>query len=78
MPIQDKFGQLVYPSAGLSKLEYFAVEIFKSNQKDYGLMENEYDRIDSSIEIAEYFIKKLSDRQNKIFSESTDKAMVIV
>lgn len=29
-PMQDKFGQIVFPMAGLSKLEYFSLEIFKT------------------------------------------------
>lgn len=29
MPLQDKFGQLVVPVAGMSKLEHYALEIYK-------------------------------------------------
>jgi hypothetical protein len=29
LPIQDKFGQLVVPVAGMSKLEHFVLEIYK-------------------------------------------------
>jgi len=28
-PMQDNFGRMVVPVAGLSKLEYFALELFK-------------------------------------------------
>jgi hypothetical protein len=29
-PMQDKFGQIVFPMAGLSKLEYHALELYKT------------------------------------------------
>lgn len=29
-PMQDKFGQIVFPTAGLSKLEYYALELYKT------------------------------------------------
>jgi hypothetical protein len=29
-PMQDKFGQVVFPMAGLSKLEYYALELYKT------------------------------------------------
>ena len=29
-PMQDKFGQIVYPMAGLSKLEYYSLELYKT------------------------------------------------
>jgi hypothetical protein len=29
-PMQDKFGQIVFPMAGLSKLEYYALELYKT------------------------------------------------
>ena len=36
-PLQDNFGRMVVPVAGLSKLEYFTLEIFKIylDKKDY-------------------------------------------
>jgi hypothetical protein len=34
MPIQDKFGSLGFPSNGLTKLEYFSLEIYKTIYKD--------------------------------------------
>jgi hypothetical protein len=30
MPVQDKFGSVGFPNIGLSKVEYFAIEIFKA------------------------------------------------
>ena len=30
MPVQDKFGQVGFPNVGLTKVEYFAIEIFKT------------------------------------------------
>jgi len=29
-PMQDKFGQIVFPTAGLSKLEYYSLELYKT------------------------------------------------
>jgi len=30
MPVQDKFGQVGFPNIGLTKVEYYAIEIFKA------------------------------------------------
>ena len=29
-PMQDKFGQIDFPTAGLSKLEYYSLELYKT------------------------------------------------
>jgi len=29
-PVQDKFGQIGFPNIGLTKVEYYAIEIFKA------------------------------------------------
>ena len=29
-PMQDKFGQIVFPTAGLSKMEYYSLELYKT------------------------------------------------
>ena len=59
-PMQDNFGRMVVPIAGLSKLEHYALEIYKAK-----IMNNldEFDIVlmDISIEQAITFLEKLDE-----------------
>jgi len=74
MPIQDKFGSLGFPSNGLTKLEYFALEIYKSIYKDNMLPET---LIKVSIEDAIKFLEKLEETQKNILNEKESKPTLI-
>jgi hypothetical protein len=67
-PLQDNFGRMVVPIAGLSKLEHFALEIYKAR------LSNNLD--DSSIELMNYSINdailllnKIEDKHKNISNE---------
>lgn len=74
MPIQDKFGSLGFPSNGLTKLEYFALEIYKAIYKDNMLPET---LIKVSIEDAIKFLEKLEETQKNILNEKESKPTLI-
>jgi len=73
MPIQDKFGSLGFPSNGLTKLEYFALEIYKTIYKDNLLPET---LIKVSIEDAIKFLQSLEQIQKNILNEKESKPLI--
>lgn len=70
MPIQDKFGQMAFPSTGLSKLEYFALEMYKCNFSKGGISILPETLIRVSIDDAELFLTKLDEHTKKLLNES--------
>jgi len=66
IPIQDKFGSMGFPSNGLTKLEYFALEIYKAIYKDNLLPET---LIKVSIDDAIKFLQSLEEIQKNILNE---------
>ena len=73
MPVQDKFGSLGFPSNGLTKLEYFALEIYKTIYKDNLLPET---LIKVSIEDAIKFLQSLEQIQKNILNEKESKSLI--
>ena len=77
MPLQDNFKRLVVPVAGVSKLELFALEIFKCymvNNLDGTDDTNEL--MSTSIDLAVDFLKKLDVKIKKLNDEKdTDLAV---
>ena len=74
MPVQDKFGSLGFPSNGLTKLEYFALEIYKTIYKDNLLPET---LIKVSIDDAIKFLQTLEEIQKNILNEKeSTKALI--
>jgi len=73
MPVQDKFGSLGFPSNGLTKLEYFALEIYKTIYKDNLLPET---LIKVSIEDAIKFLQSLEQIQKNILNEKESKPLI--
>jgi len=74
MPIQDKFGGIGFPSNGLTKLEYFALEIYKTIYKDNILPET---LIKVSIEDAIKFLQSLEQTQKNILNEKESTPTLI-
>ena len=67
-PLQDNFGRMVVPVAGLSKLEHFALEIFKAGYADCPEdMESQIMR--HSIETAISFLNKIEEKHKNISNE---------
>lgn len=76
MPVQDKFGQVGFPNIGLTKVEYFAIEMFKAyyDPKQPILMETLYraathDAID--------FLNYIDKTQQNLQNGKTDKMAII-
>ena len=70
MPLQDNFQRLVVPVAGLSKVELFALEIFKCtlvNNTDG--TDDIAELMNHSIETAVTFLKKLDVKSKKLNDE---------
>jgi hypothetical protein len=74
MPVQDKFGSLGFPSNGLTKLEYFAMEIYKTIYKDNLLPET---LIKVSIDDAIKFLQTLEEIQKNILNEKESTKSLI-
>jgi hypothetical protein len=74
MPIQDKFGSIGFPSNGLTKLEYFSLEIYKAIYKENLLPET---LIKVSIEDAIKFLEQLEETQKNLQNEKESKPTLI-
>ena len=74
IPIQDKFGSMGFPSNGLTKLEYFAMEIYKAIYKDNLLPET---LIKVSIDDAIKFLQSLEEIQKNILNEKESTPTLI-
>jgi hypothetical protein len=67
-PLQDNFGRMVVPVAGLSKLEYFALELYKQCYKDLDALEE--DRyMDICINSAITFLNHIEEKHKNISNE---------
>ena len=76
MPIQDKFGQMAFPSTGLSKLEFFALEMYKCNFSKGGISILPETLIRVAIEDAVLFLTKLDEHTKKLLNENDKMAIV--
>jgi hypothetical protein len=76
MPVQDTFGQVGFPNIGLTKVEYYAIEIFKAyyDPKQAIQLETLF-RIctDDAINFLTFIDKTTKNLQN----EKTDKMAII-
>ena len=71
MPLQDNFQRLVVPVAGLSKVELFALEIFKCYMISNSDGSDEIrDMMAASINDAVDFLKQLDIKSKKLNSEN--------
>ena len=67
-PMQDNFGRMVVPIAGLSKLEHFALEIFKARLSN-NLVDNDIELMNISISNAILLLNKIEDKHKNISNE---------
>lgn len=67
MPLQDKFGQLVVPVAGMSKLDHFTLQIFI----------NKAESIEKSIEIAMELLTALEEKTKTLQNEKSNNLSII-
>jgi len=79
-PMQDKFGQIVFPMAGLSKLEYYALELYKTYCTIAGdnLGEMEATKImATAIHDAIDLLKLLEEKTKNLQNEKTDNLAIV-
>jgi len=77
MPLQDIFKRLVVPVAGISKVELFALEIFKCYMvSNADGTDNVIELMHTSIDQAVDFLKKL-DVKIKNLNDDKDTALAI-
>jgi hypothetical protein len=75
VPLQDNFHRLIVPIPGLSKLEHFALEIFKAKLSN-NLDELQLALMDSSIENAITLLNKIEEKSKSIDDDkSTEMAI---
>jgi len=67
-PMQDNFGRMVVPIAGLSKLEHFALEIFKARLSN-NLVDHDIELMNISIDNAILFLNKIEEKHKNITNE---------
>jgi hypothetical protein len=75
VPLQDNFKRLIVPIPGLSKLEHFALEIYKAK-----IMNNldEFDIVlmDISIEQAITFLEKLDEKLKTLNNDKSNEMAI--
>lgn len=75
VPLQDNFKRLIVPIPGISKLEHFALEIYKAK-----IMNNldEFDIVlmDISIEQAITFLNKLDEKIKTLNNEKSNEMAI--
>ena len=67
-PMQDNFGRMVVPVAGLSKLEHFALEIFKARLSN-NLVDHDIELMNISIDNAILLLNKIEEKHKNISNE---------
>ena len=67
-PMQDNFGRMVVPIAGLSKLEHFALEIFKARLSN-NLVDHDIELMNISIDNAILLLNKMEEKHKNISNE---------
>jgi hypothetical protein len=67
MPLQDKFGQLVVPVAGMSKLDHFTLQIFIHKAES----------IEKSIENAMELLTALEEKTKTLQNEKQTNLSII-
>ena len=77
MPLQDNFQRLIVPVAGLSKVELFALEIFKCYMISNSDGSDEIrDMMAASINDAVDFLKQLDIKSKKLNDEKDNELSI--
>ena len=75
VPLQDNFKRLVVPIPGLSKLEHFALEIYKAKISN-NLDEFDIVLMDISIEQAIIFLEKIEQKTKTLTNDKNDEMVI--
>ena len=75
VPLQDNFKRLVVPIPGLSKLEHFALEIYKASISN-NIDKNVIDIMDISIEQAIILLEKIEQKTKTLTNDKNDEVVI--
>jgi hypothetical protein len=75
VPLQDNFHRMIVPVPGLSKLEHFALEIFKSRLSN-NIDDSSIELMNYSIDDAEEFLHKI-EKKTKTLNNDKSNEMAI-
>lgn len=75
VPLQDNFKRLIVPIPGLSKLEHYALEIYKVRAVHY-LDKYSILDMDSSIEEAIIFLNKLDEKLKTLNNDKSNEMAI--
>jgi hypothetical protein len=73
VPLQDNFKRLVVPIPGLSKLEHFALEIYKARMSNNpeGFLDMNF-----CITDAIYFLERLEEKTKTLTNDKNDEVVI--
>ena len=75
VPLQDNFQRLIVPIPGISKIEHFALEIYKTKIIN-NLEEFDIVLMDVSIEQAITFLEKLEEKIKTLTNDKNDEVVI--
>jgi len=75
VPLQDNFKRLIVPIPGLSKLEHFALEIFKARMSN-NLDDSALELMNYSINDAITFLNKIEEKSKTLTDEKSNEMAI--
>jgi hypothetical protein len=75
VPLQDNFQRLIVPIPGVSKIEHFALEIYKAKTMN-NLDELDIVLMDTSIEQAITFLEKLEEKIKYLNNDKSNQMAI--
>lgn len=75
VPLQDNFQRLIVPIPGISKIEHFALEIYKAKTMN-NLDELDIVLMDVSIEQAITFLEKLEEKIKNLNNDKSNQMAI--
>ena len=75
VPLQDNFKRLIVPIPGLSKLEHFALEIFKARMSN-NLDDSALELMNYSINDAITFLNKIDEKSKTLTDEKSNEMAI--
>jgi hypothetical protein len=75
VPLQDNFKRLIVPIPGVSKLEHFALEIFKARMSN-NLDDSALELMNYSINDAITFLNKIDEKSKTLTDEKSNEMAI--
>jgi hypothetical protein len=75
VPLQDNFKRLIVPIPGLSKLEHFALEIFKARMSN-NLDDSPLELMNYSVNDAVTFLEKLDEKIKTLNNDKSNEMAI--